>query len=120
MPDIKYTEYKVISMPDIKYTEYNGKLAENRRILPKPQIGATFLLDEEAKATAKYSSDYNKMYMDYCIEDFNNLFLLCDHYGIERATKDETGASYILMFSRLSIKLAEELKVPAFTEENEE
>jgi len=99
--------------------KFTGKLAKHREPRIWPSVGATLILDEEAKskAIAKCDSEFKKMSMDCYLEDFKNLLLLCDHYGIERPTKaDETGASHVYMLSRLSIKLAEELKIPAFTE----
>jgi len=92
-------------------TKFTGKLAEYRKPRVFPRLGATFFLDEEAKtkAMAKCKSEFDQMYRDCFFEDINNVLLLCDHYGIK---KDITPYTFI----KLSITLAEELKIPAFIE----
>ena len=99
--------------------KFTGELAKNRQPRKWPMVGATLLLDEDSKkeAIAKCNAEYKKKSMEYFLEDYQKLLLLCEHYGIEQANiKDKTGASHIYMLAQLSIALAEELKVPAFTE----
>lgn len=99
--------------------KFTGELAKNHQPRKWPKVGATLLLDEDSKkeAIAKCNAEYKKKFMEYFLEDYQKLFLLCEHYGIEQANiKDKTGASHIYMLAQLSIALAEELKVPAFTE----
>ena len=99
--------------------KFTGELAKNRQPRKWPKVGATLLLDEDSKkeAIAKCNAEYKKKFMEYFLEDYQKLFLLCEHYGIEQANiKDKTGASHIYMLAQLSIALAEELRVPAFTE----
>ncbi len=99
--------------------KFTGKLAKNRQPRKWPKVGATLLLDEDSKkeATDKCNAEYKKKFMEYFLEDYQKLLLLCEHYGIEKANiKDKIGASHIYMLAQLSIALAEESKVPAFTE----
>jgi len=75
--------------------KFHGKLAKPIA----PRILGLLMNDDEI----------NEKLKEWEREDFENLLLLCDHYGIKESNP-------MFAFANLSIALAKDLRVPAFTE----
>ena len=102
---------------DSLYNRVLNALKRRVNYIVEPVSEFDDITEAKTKAIAKCNSDIRKMHGDYFCEDFLNLYLLCDHYGIKRPTKGSPDTDSMFMFIQLSIRLAEELEVPAFTEE---